>query len=644
MYIPDFIRKTIDRQHRIFCILAGGMILYSCASVGTLGGGDYDEAPPVFLGGSPAPNSLNANSNRISITFDEYIKLDKPTEKIVVSPPQLQQPEINARSKRVVVNLQDTLRPNTTYTIDFSDAIQDNNEGNPLENFVYTFSTGDVLDSMSVSGTLLNASNLEPIKGALIGLHSDLADSAFKTKPFDRVGRSDSRGKFSIKGIAPGRYRIYALQDADGDYKYSQPAEAIAFYDSIVVPYSEPAIRMDTTWVDSLTIDSITPRNYTRFLPDDLLLRSFSYGKKSQRLAKSERATKKQFTLYFTAPADTLPTIEGLNFNADSAFVIDRLTSRIDTIRYWIKDSLIYKTDTLRMRVSYLYTDSTGQLTPRTDTLALVSKERVKTEAQLKKEREEREKENERRAERGQAPIVDGPTFLPVEVYAPSALDIYDYLSLTFQEPIASIDTTALHLKMQVDTLWQDVPFSIEHDTIDVKMYNILADWQPGGSYTFEMDSLAVTGLYGQFTNKEKKDFKVQTIESYGQVFFNISGVDSTAFVELLDSKDEVVRTISVTNGHADFYYLTPGKYGARLIIDRNGNGLWDTGNYDEGRQPEEVYYYPQTIEFKANFDITQDWDIHSRELDKQKPDEMKKQKPDQKKERSNRNNNGRRN
>lgn len=633
----------MDWHKRLFYILVGTVALYSCASVGTLGGGDYDVTPPVFLNGSPEPGALNADKKRVSIAFDEYIKLDKPQEKIVISPPQLQQPDIRARGKRVLIDLEDSLKPNTTYTIDFADAIQDNNEGNPLENFVYTFSTGDVLDTLEVGGVLLNARDLEPIKGALIGLHSDLADSAFRTKPFDRVGRSDSRGHFSIKGIAPGTYHIFALQENDGDYRYTQPSEAIAFMDSVVVPYSEPAMRQDTAWIDSLTIDSISDVPYTRFLPDDLMLRSFTLNKKAQRLAKSERATKRQFTLYFTAPADTLPTIRGLNFDADSCLIPDRLTDRIDTIRYWITDSLVYKTDTLRFSVSYLYTDSLDRLSPRTDTLALASKEREKTADELKKEQEQREKENQRRAERGQPPLQDEIEYLPVEVYAPSSLDIYDYLSLTFQEPIASMDTSAIHLQMKVDTLWQDVPHTIEHDTLDVKMYNIIADWQPGASYTFQVDSAAVFGIYGHFINKQKKDFKVKAIEDYGQVFFNITGAGEHAFVELLDSKDQVVRTVTVQNSRADFYYLTPGRYAARLVNDRNANGQWDTGNYDLHLQPEEVYYYPRMIEFKANFDIIQDWDVNATELDRQKPDEIKKQKPDQKKERS-RNNETRRN
>ncbi len=227
----------------LFRRLLGGVAiaaaLYSCASVGRIEGGPYDETPPRFISGTPTPGALHHNKNKLSIEFDEFIKLDKPNEKIVISPPQVQQPEIKSNGKKVVITLQDTLKPNTTYTFDFGDAIQDNNEGNPLENFFYSFSTGDRLDSMAVAGTVLNAANLEPVKGMLVGLHANLADSAFTKLPFERVGRTDSRGRFSIRGVAPGKYRIYALQDADQNFAYSQPTEVIAFNDSIIIPSME---------------------------------------------------------------------------------------------------------------------------------------------------------------------------------------------------------------------------------------------------------------------------------------------------------------------------------------------------------------------------------------------------------------------
>lgn len=621
--------------------LAAG--LYSCASVGRIEGGPIDETPPVFLRSTPAPGTLNYDETKIRIEFDEYIKLENPGEKVVISPPQVQQPEIKASGKRIIVNLEDTLKPQTTYTIDFSDAIEDNNEGNPLYDFAFTFSTGSKIDSMVVSGTLLNAADLEPVKGMLVGLHANLADSAFTTLPFERVGRTDSRGRFSIRGVAPGSYRIYGLMDADQNYFFSQPVENIAYNDSLVLPTCEQRMRQDTMWIDTLTYDTIITRQYTHFLPDDVLLLGFKEQQppRARRLAKSERPVPNRFTLCFTAPDDTLPCLRGLNFDADDAFIIEKPTGRIDTLEYWIKDSLIYLKDTLQMELTYLYTDTLNQLVPTTDTLRLVSKVKPKTEEEKAKEREEKEKKRKKRRKKGEKEDLVETEFLAVDVYAPSSLDIYDYLTLTFTEPVARIDTSAFHLRQKVDTLWNDIPFDFQQDTADIKKFNIFADWEPGESYALEIDSTAIHGLYGLFTDKVKKEFAAKRLEDYGQIFFDVTGADSLAFVELLDAQDNVLRTVPVTNGRADFYYLAPAKYGARLINDANGNGRWDTGNYAEKRQPESVYYYWQVIELKANFDLRQSWNIKDRPRDKQKPDELKKQKPDEDKKKKNRNNRG---
>ncbi len=620
-------------------LLIGGLV-YSCASIGHLEGGPKDEMPPRFLTSTPLPGELQVTKKKFSIVFDEYLKLDKPGEKIVFSPPQIQQPEVKASGKRIIVSLQDTLIDNTTYTIDFGDAIQDNNEGNPLEGFTYTFSTGDHLDSLAILGTVLNAADLEPVKGMLVGLHSNMADSAFTTLPFDRVGLTDSRGQFSIRGVSPGEYRIFALQDADQNYMYSQPTEAIAFNDTLIIPSAEMSVRQDTMWLDSLTVDTIFEESYTHFMPDNVLLRCFKETKYSQRLLKTERLVPYKLSFYFTAPADTLPLIEGLNFDPKDAFIVEYPTGRIDTLNYWIKDTLLYQLDTLRMKLSYLYTDTLDQLVPRTDTLDIISRlsyQRYKEREQEAAEQElkAQEKQNKRKSKKKDTQEKPKNKSLSVNVYAPNSLDAYDYLSFTFEEPVVNINDTAFHVRHKVDTLWYDIPFDFQQDNIEVKQYNIYADWAFGESYQLEVDTLAFQGLLGLSTDPIKKEFKVKMPEEYGQIFFNITGADSIAFVELLDTQDKVVRTVSVSpTGRADFFYLNPGKYCARLINDTNGNGIWDTGNYAEKRQPERVYYYPQQLELKANFDLLQDWNILALPLDKQKPDAIKKQKPDDKKKR----------
>ena len=628
-------QKIEQIVRKAFPVVTLVVMLYSCASIGRPDGGPYDETPPRFIGSTPAAGALNNQRTKVSLLFDEFIKLEKATEKVVVSPPQVQQPEIKASGKRIQVNLLDSLKANTTYTIDFSDAIVDNNEGNPLGNFTFTFSTGTQIDTMEVSGTVLDASNLEPIKGILVGLHSNLNDSAFTKLPFDRVARTDSRGRFSIRGVAPGKYRIYGLMDADQTFTFNQKSEVIAFNDSLIIPRMEERIRMDTAWVDSLTYDTIVERKYMHYLPDDLILRAFKEFNYSQYLIKSERLVPQKFTFYFAGQADTLPTLKGLNFDERDAFVIEK-NPRNDTIHYWVKDSLLFKQDTLAISLTYLYTDTLNQLVSRTDTLNLVSKQKYKKEEPEKKKKKKKKDEEDE----------PEPTkFLPVNVGAPSSMDVYGSISLTFDEPIARFDSAAIHLKEKVDTLWKDIPFEFEQDSLNLKRFNLYYDWEPGNEYEFSVDSTAFHGIYGLFTDKIKQGFKVRKLEEYASITFLVTGADSTAFVELLDAQDKVVRRRRLTDGgYADFYFLNPGKYCARLVNDRNGNGIWDTGNFEKGEQPEEVYYYNMILEPKANWDLDkQSWDIHAIPLDKQKLDELKKQKPDEDKKKKDRDRNSQR-
>ena len=621
-------KRLIRKVLAVVTVIAA---LYSCASIGRLDGGPLDETPPRFIGSTPAAGALNNTKTKVSLSFDEFIKLEKANEKVVISPPQVQQPEIKASGKKISVNLLDSLKPNTTYTIDFSDAIVDNNEGNPLGNFAFTFSTGSAIDTMEVSGTLLEASNLEPVKGMLVGMHSNLSDTAFTKLPFDRVARTDSRGHFTIRGVAPGKYRIFGLMDADQNFAFSQKSEALAFNDSLVIPRWEERIRQDTTWVDSLIIDTVVERKYTYYLPDNVILRSFKEDLFSQYLVKNERLTPEKFTLYFAAKADTLPVLKGLNFDERDAFIIEKNLTN-DTIHYWVKDSLLYKQDTLSLSLNYLYTDTLNQLVPRTDTLNLVAKTVKKAVDEPKKKKKKKGEEEE-----------PEPTkFLHVSTYIPSTMDVYDYISLSFDEPIASFDSAAIHLKQKVDTLWEDIPFTFEQDSLQLRKYNLYYEWEPTREYEFSVDSTAFHGIYGLFTDKIKQNIKVRSLEEYGAIYFNVSGCDSIAFVELLDTQDKVVRKVPVVNGQADFYFLNPGKYCARLINDTNGNGVWDSGEYETKRQPEMVYYYPQILEPKANWEVEQTWDVKALPLDKQKPDELKKQKPDEDKKKKDRNNNRR--
>lgn len=621
--------KPIPKYIAMLLVAIG---FYACASVGTPDGGPYDETPPKFVRSNPVPNATNNKRKKISIEFDEYIKLDNASEKVIISPPQKEAAEVKASGHKVLVNFFDTLQENTTYTIDFGDAIVDNNEENPMGNFAFAFSTGEHIDTMEVSGTVLNAQDLEPIKGIQVGLHKNLNDTAFTTAPFDRISRTDSRGHFTIRGVAEGEYRIYALNDANQNYLFDSKTEVIAYQDSLVIPSMAPAVREDTVWneLDTLAYDTIYEVHYTRFMPDDIILRAFTEENFMQYLAKSEREQLNRFSLYFNAKSDTLPIIKGINFDEKDAFVIESNVSH-DTIRYWIKDTLLCERDTLILQMDYLVTDTLGKLVPQRDTLRMMNKISKERRMAMAEDAQKKEDKKRRRREKRGDTVKAEPTFFEMKVNAPSSLDINKNITLNFEEPVEYVDTSAIHVALKVDTVWEDIPFIFMADSITPRQYQVLANWQPGQEYRFRIDSLGIKGIYGLYTDKVENTLKVKTLEDYGTLYLNIVGAGPHAIVQLLNSNDAVIRQQPVTNKNTcDFYFLQPGtKYYIRLFNDDNDNGVWDTGNYQGKIQPEEVFYFPKVWEMKANFEFEETWDIRAIPLDKQKPDEIKKQKPE---------------
>lgn len=615
------------------------LLLVSCAKMGQPDGGWFDETPPKVIGASPADGAVNVNQKKINIYFDEFIKLDNPSEKVVVSPPQLEQPEIKGAGRRIQISLVDSLKANTTYTIDFSDAISDNNEGNPMGNYTYSFSTGAAIDTMEVSGHVLESENLEPVKGILVGLYADHADSAFRTKPMLRVSRTDSRGRFVIKGVAPGSYRIYALQDQDGDYKFSQKSEKIAFSHDIIVPSCKPDVRQDTTWVDSLHIKSIDQVDYIHFLPDNIVLRAFTEPLTDRFFLKAERQKANSFTLFFSYGDSILPQIKGLNFDAENAFLVEA-SEKKDTITYWLKDTALVNQDTLLMDITYRMTDSTGVLVNKTDSAQeILSKEPyAKRMKNMEKELAAWTKKQEKKKKKGEPyDSVMEVKPLDVQLSVSSQFDPDQNVIFSFPTPLAKVDTAAIHLYAKHDTLWYRAP--MEFLPLENRKYELRGEWRPDIEYSLEVDSAAFEDIYGLASKPIKQGFKVNSLDTYGTLLVNITSLhDLPLIVQLLDAQDKVVKETKTVNGVAEFYYLKPQKYYMRLIVDRNNNGKWDTGNYDNDQQAEEVYYYPEAIECKAKWDLTESWDPLVRELSLQKPGAITKQKPDKEKKVKNQN------
>ena len=620
-------------------------VVSSCAKMGNPDGGWYDETPPQVIGAEPEEKGINVNSRKIKILFNEFIKIENATDNVIVSPPQLEQPEIKAAGKRILIELKDSLKSNTTYTIDFSDAISDNNEGNPLGNFTYWLYTGERIHTLEVSGNVLEAENLEPVKGILVGLHPVAdslktgssvldVDSVFRKQPLLRVSRTDSRGHFVIKGIAPGAYRVFALQDMDGTYTFSQKSEKIAFNHEIFVPSFKPDVRQDTIWSDSLHIRSITPVHYTHFLPDDIMLRAFTELQTDRFFLKTERKQANRFDVFFSYGHAELPTIKGLNFNAEDAFVVEP-TEKKDTILYWLRDTTLVNQDTLSVEMTYYATDSLGELQLKTDTLEILSKDPyAKRMKKLADEHKEWKKKQEKAAKKG-IPVdsVMPVKHLDLKWNAPSELAPDQNISVTFTTPLALADTSKIRLYSKIDTLWYEAPYEFRPMKNAHRTYELLGEWRPEVEYSLEVDSAAFTDIYGLTSNKLKQGFKVKSLDSFSSLIFTFEGMAGKNIIAyLLDKGGNTIKTATTTDGAVQFFYIKPGTYYLQMLVDHNGNGQWDTGNYDEDLQPEEVYYYPHAIECKEKWDVTLSWNPKSTPLLHQKPRVLIKQKDEKKK------------
>ena len=611
-------------------------LLTSCARMGSPDGGWYDDDPPRILGCEPAEQATHVTAKKMTIYFDEYIKLADPTQNVIVSPPQLETPEIRAAGKKIIIKLQDSLKANTTYTVDFSDAITDNNEGNPLGNYTYTFSTGEQIDTFEVAGYVIDAQNLEPVKGISVGLYDDLADSAFRTKPLLRISRTDSRGHFVIRGVAPGEYRVYALQDADANYMFSQKSEMIAFTKNTYKPTAGPDIRQDTIWKDSLRIHDVLQVPYTHFYPDDIVLMAFQELQTNRYLAKQpERINADRMTFYFSYGHEELPVIRGLNFDADSAFIIESTPKR-DTLTYWLRDTMLVNQDTLRFEMDYHMTDSTGELILKTDTLEVLAKTPyAKRMKQLQKEMDDWQKEQDKKKKR-EEPYDSIFPAKPLEIRyeAPSSMDPGKAVYIESPTPLASLDTTAIHLYSKIDSLWYRAPFEFQRRDSMLRHFVVKAEWRPGTEYSFEVDSAAFCDIYGMVSKSYKQGIQVKSLDEYATLSLQLTDVsDTTAIVLLLDAQEKIQKqTRTSSSGMAKFNHVVPGTYYVRAFIDSNGNGQWDTGDYDSGQQPEEVYYYPKEIETKAKFDIKLKWNTTAAKRYQQKPGKLIKQKDEKNK------------
>ncbi|MDE6552148.1 MAG: Ig-like domain-containing protein [Muribaculaceae bacterium] len=590
--------------------IAGVGMLWGCASIGNPSGGPRDEDPPRFVRANPAPGSVNVDPSNINIDFNELVNVKDAFQKVVLSPPTKNTPRVSTRGRRVVVNITDTLLPNTTYTIDFGDAIEDNNEANKLSGFAYTFSTGPTLDSLRISGMVLGAEDMEPQQGVFVGAYISKEDSAFIRMPFERLARTDEMGRFIIRGLQDTTYRLFALKDLDNDKHYANPEEDIAWFDEVIRPSAERIMASDTIR-DLYTgaVDTVVQRERTRFLPNNVLLRMYNTGLKPQYLVSYERPDSTRLEFIFNSPSKTAPRISIADDEAFPAPLKAERSAGNDTLTFWLPRELAMR-DTLRLALNYSNIELlTGIETIVNDTVKLMKPKEQTSKKKKDKKKKDNKKENKKKDESSE------PELLPADSLANIAPDLKDKqpeeedeevkpkepsfaftakgpdtditlpLAIEVPVPLSRIDPYAFRLEIKPDTVWMPVAgeYRLERaDTLSERRFKIDFPWQRGSTYRLTVDSLAATDIYGINSDPLQYEFKTKAPEDLSNLKLTLTGLEPgiPAFVQLMASGDKPKYTAPVVDGIANFEGIDAGKYYARLYEDFNGDGKYTPGSY----------------------------------------------------------------
>ena len=567
-------------------------------------GGPKDSIPPRILKSSPENGVLNFKKKELTIEFDEIIQVQKVSENVVVSPPQVKEPDIKAIGKKLTVEFNEDLLDNTTYAISFGNAIVDNNENNPLPDYRFAFSTGNDIDTLKISGTVINAEDLNPVSGITVGIYENVDDTVFSKKPFRSIAKTNAEGKFTIQNVKSGTYKLFALADDNKDYSF-QLGEGLAMHDTLVTPSVSVSEKQDTVWKDSVTVDSIRTSKIIKFSPENVTLRLFKESKKRQYFIKGERKDAYSFNLFFNTKLERLPQITPLNFNWDGKYMVQK-SNNLDSLTYWLTDSTVWKTDTLQMAMTYPMTDSLSNLVPQTDTLTLaVRKLKINTKAKKSKIKEK------------------------VEDYKftqniASTFEINSPIVIKFEAPLDSVDLSRIVLSQKVDTVYKPLIYNWQQTDSTRTKFTISHSWTESESYQLEIDSACIKSIYGKVNNPYKSTFKIRPLEEYASLNLSITPFNSKVILQLLDTKDAVIASQPAIEVGTFFEYLKPGDYYLRMFVDENGNGLWDNGELSPRKQPEIVNYNPKKLSLLANWEFEETWNLDNTPLLLQKPTELK--------------------
>ena len=580
-----------------FFLLLTAFLNHHCANAVAPTGGPKDTTPPVVVEAVPKNQSTNFIGKKIEITFDEFITLDNANQNVMISPPMSEKPDIKLKNKTVIVRFKEDLVPNTTYTINFGSTIKDLHEGNPFNDYVYSFSTGDHIDTLSIAGKLLNAEDKKPVEGAYVGLYAadrDNLDSLPMTTAPNYITKTDKDGNFRLNGLANKHYLVFGLKDANANLYFDLPNESVAFLDSLVpASYPQsllPKPAMDSTMTDSLTmqVDSVVFETKTTTKFDQnafkLTLEMFTEVDSTQVLLEKKLVEEGMLRFVFRHPAKdaVIMTPEML---PDTFNLFTTHSATYDTVLWYFTPNV---KDSLWVQVKYdtLINDSSRY--------SLKFKE-TKANRRLKREPEKLKVSSNLV---GRSGLIQGDTLNlkfsePIVCYAMRDSAIFKCDSLVFYDTLAFEPADEQGLKYRMTT-----PFSAD------------------SSYSIEIPDSVFFGIRNRTNDVIKLDFHVLKDDEYGNIYITVvppKGMKQVV-VQLLNESEKVLKEQMITKKEeVMFDYLMPAKYKLRAILDADGNGKWSTGNYHRHSLPETIVNYKDPLELKAGWDIDLDevWDLN---------------------------------
>jgi len=556
-------------------LIACSLILASCANPVSPTGGPKDTTPPSVTREEPANQSVNFKSERVILSFSEFVSLKDISNQMVVSPPLKEQPDFSLRGKSLIMKFKEPLRSNTTYNFFFGEAIIDLTESNPLAGYQFTLSTGPVLDSLSISGKLEYAFTNQPVNGAFVMLYDTIYDSIpYKSRPY-YLARTGKTGEFSLNNLRDGNYKMFAITDINANYLYDIPTEDIAFADSLVKP-GQPAKHI-------LVSDSLKEEDL--FLPQikvkSFLLRQFREADTVQRIIKSSLVRENVLSFVFSNPVKN-PVFNALKPELTGEWYYTGYNSSHDTLTLWIPDA---ESDSLMFTVSD--TDM------KADTIELSLKPREKTVGR-RQAAETTEKK----------PVLSFNNNLISNRIKPSRP-----LMLIFNEPVISFDSSKIRLVIDSVRVFPEFQFT---DSVKTRL-RISYPWKEEVVYRLSIPDSIMTGIFGTVNDSLELKFTAYSESETASLKLNITLPEPgfNYIIQLLGDKESIVeQQIIVNDTSVELKYLKPKKYKVKVILDRNNNGRWDTGKYLKKLQPEYVIYHPKEFELRANWVMEEDWMI----------------------------------